>query len=104
MTTYTTQVDLNLGVLMVGFALGSIGLGLIWFGRSLWAEHHARRAEAIIRPSQQEFRPDIEAAVQAALLVDSDRSLAHAAHVLAADERLRSVGKVIPMQRRGGAS
>lgn len=91
-----THADLNVVLLLTGVLIGFVGLGLIWFGRSLWAERQAARAErTVVETPEQRKQRLFDAAC--------DRSLAIAAVELEAHRRLSPVGSVLPFpeQRRG---
>lgn len=104
MTTFVaTQPDLNVAALLIGAFFGSVGLGLVWFGRSLWAERQAQRAERITTETPSARRQRL--AEFEKFMDECDQSLAIAAHALR-PERLSPVADVVPFptQRIGGES
>lgn len=92
MTTETVSA----GWFLAGIFATLVIAALCWLLRDLWSEYVAQAAVATVAETP-------EARCQRLFDAQTDVSLDLAAHTVAADDRLRVVGDVVPFQRTARA-
>ncbi len=103
-----TTTDANAGYLIIGVVVGLVGAGLIWFGRSAYAERQVAKAERIMgldsQPTTHQFAHELTTGEDEyhdrdaiARTVGMRDSLAEARHIRDALNRL---DRAVPPRRR----